>query len=571
MNKGTFVILIGPDGTGKSTISSHLQESLARDHTGFFGFHWRPGLLPKPGAKKNGTNDASDAQIAPAPPTEFTYGYILSTLRYLYYLVDFILGYWLIIKPKLNKGYLVIGERWYYDIIVHPQRYAFRLPKWIMKAGGYLVPTPDKIILLYGDPVLINRRKPELSAPEIQRHIDVIEHLISGNKRSIAIATDTTVSDSLEELDRKLFNKENPDGYWSVYPSRKNPKIYVHKNDSVANALKLVQAYTLPARLSKLFFTNIPEFLSRMILPKEYGSSLTNTLNLLLHRATKELKLEKYIASAYIGSTNNNQKITLQIDNNGTSVYAKCGNTTVSSKSLDNEANALTILKDLKNNCIMIPALIAKTSINSFTVIIESAAPQKHVDRRVQLELLDISAISCISEHESNQTSYKDLITDPTLFCLDKLDNIEQNNSSTIRQAISTIASIFENDEVIITTAHGDYAPWNTIKISNSTMYIFDWEYFGLNYPALFDLNHFTYMTSRLIKKFDPKETVIDMLNTHNDPRLQKYIAKTHIKENSLKGYCLLYLLIQLSREYKEHNCIPGYTIDCIRAIIDDK
>ncbi len=571
MRNGTFIILIGPDGTGKSTIASHLKDTLARDHKGFFSFHWRPGLLPKPGTQKNKKDDNLSGQTAPAPPTEFTYGYIISMLRYLYYLTDFILGYWFIIKPKLKKGYLVIGERWYYDIIVHPQRYAFRLPKWIMKAGGYLVPTPDKIILLYGDPILINRRKPELDPPEIQRHIDEIEHLISGNKRSIAIATDTTIANSLAELDRKLLNKELTNDYWSKYPSKTNPKIYIHKNDDVANALNLVQAYTLPARIAKSFFSNIPEFLSRMLLSKEYGSSRTNTLNLILDCSMQELKLDKCVASAYIGSKNNNQKITLQIENNGTLVYAKCGNTTVTSKSLNNEANALDILKDFSNDCITIPSLIVRTSINNYTVIIETPSPQKNNDRSSQLESIDISAISCISEYKINKISYKDLIADQTLFCLDEMGDIEQNDSATIEQAISNIISIFKNDVITTVSAHGDYTPWNTIKISSKNTYIFDWEYFGLDYPALFDLNHFIYMTSRLIKKLDPQETMISMLNTNGDSRIQEHITKLHIKQSTLKGYCLLYLLIQLSREYIEHNSISDYTIDCIKAIIVEK
>ncbi|HEC05352.1 MAG TPA: hypothetical protein ENJ12_00740, partial [Thiolapillus brandeum] len=108
--RGKFIVLVGPDGTGKTTVAQAIREMQGDRYAGIHCFHWRPGLLPVPGRRTT----AADTGQAGAPPRDFKYGTMLSLLRFFYYLTDFVLGYWLEIRPRLRRGELVIGERWYY-------------------------------------------------------------------------------------------------------------------------------------------------------------------------------------------------------------------------------------------------------------------------------------------------------------------------------------------------------------------------------------------------------------------------------------------------------------------------
>ena len=61
---GLFVVLLGPDGCGKSTLAELLGDRFATTFRRIWRFHWRPGLLPKLSRK----SAAPAASRAPEPP-----------------------------------------------------------------------------------------------------------------------------------------------------------------------------------------------------------------------------------------------------------------------------------------------------------------------------------------------------------------------------------------------------------------------------------------------------------------------------------------------------------------------
>jgi adenylate kinase len=73
-----------------------------------------------------------------------------------------VIGYWVIIYPKVARSHLVLGERYFPDVLVQPERYGFAVPYWLMRAASRLVPKPDLIVLLEDEPDVIHARKPEL-------------------------------------------------------------------------------------------------------------------------------------------------------------------------------------------------------------------------------------------------------------------------------------------------------------------------------------------------------------------------------------------------------------------------
>jgi len=167
---GLFVVVLGPDGSGKSTVSGLVLRNLERAFRRAWRFHWRPGLFRKLGRTANRHATGTDT---PAETSKY-HGFV-SLARFIYYWLDFVIGYWVVIYPVMARTGLVIGERYFPDVLVAPERYGFAVPRWLMRSVAWFVPRPDLIVLLKDDPDVIHARKPELSPARIGELMDAYE------------------------------------------------------------------------------------------------------------------------------------------------------------------------------------------------------------------------------------------------------------------------------------------------------------------------------------------------------------------------------------------------------------
>ena len=208
---GFFVVIIGPDGAGKSTINTSIQNVLSRGFRNIWHFHWRPKLLPKLGPTMPSNN--KNESVAP-PPKQSHYKGVVSLIRFLYYWMDFVFGYWLIIYPKRARATFVIGERYFPDVIVHPERYGFSVPEWFMRLAAAAVPSADMIILLKDTPEAIFNRKSELSVNMIRSQILSYEKEISHwhapnivhTSGGVTETSDTIVSLIVEACHQRIYS-----------------------------------------------------------------------------------------------------------------------------------------------------------------------------------------------------------------------------------------------------------------------------------------------------------------------------------------------------------------------------
>lgn len=161
---GMVVLLAGPDGSGKSTLA----RQLARSCDGLFKqqlvYHWRPGLLPRPGALLR-REYADPTKPHNRPP----HGRGLSLLLLAYYWMDFLLGEWLLGWSPKVRGLLIIRERGWWDVAVDPRRYRLDVPPRLVRFLGQFLRRPDLVFLLDATPETILSRKKELSAEEVAR------------------------------------------------------------------------------------------------------------------------------------------------------------------------------------------------------------------------------------------------------------------------------------------------------------------------------------------------------------------------------------------------------------------
>jgi len=157
---GMFMVILGPDGSGKTTVAEHLMEVLKpvfrRKHLA----HWRPGFLgwgPSVGVVTN-------------PHGLRPRGRVASAAHVLAFFLDDLLGFCLMIYPLLARTALVVFDRYFQDVLVDPKRYRYGGPAWLPRLLARFVPPRDQLLLVLDAPEgVILSRKNEVTPQEVCR------------------------------------------------------------------------------------------------------------------------------------------------------------------------------------------------------------------------------------------------------------------------------------------------------------------------------------------------------------------------------------------------------------------
>lgn len=170
MKKGLMVVFEGTDGSGKTTIIDNLPRFLGER----FGsgeivyYHWRPGFIKSPNRESN----ENTGKVCTDPHGKKPYGRLVSLGKFLYFNLDYILGYWFEVRRHLAAGKLVIFDRYYYDYYLDKQRYRLNISDTVLNFFLPLIPRPAITFLLHGDAQTLYERKREIPVGEIQRQLD---------------------------------------------------------------------------------------------------------------------------------------------------------------------------------------------------------------------------------------------------------------------------------------------------------------------------------------------------------------------------------------------------------------
>jgi len=161
---GKMVVVEGLDGSGKTTLSQFALEKLRNRGVPAIYFHWRPNLFPQLSELFYGKNSAYDdrGNLKPphsAPPSSR----ISSIFRVLYYALDFILGYYVKVRPLLSKRYVVVFDRYFYDMYLDPLRSRLKGVDRFTLFLSLFIPKPAGLIFVDANYEKILERKPELT------------------------------------------------------------------------------------------------------------------------------------------------------------------------------------------------------------------------------------------------------------------------------------------------------------------------------------------------------------------------------------------------------------------------
>jgi thymidylate kinase len=196
---GFFVVLIGPDGSGKSTIADALLSSPIAEKLFFKGhyFHGRFNYLPEMKVlftpwrwyyKNNRENhaifqgDTKEPELDTTPP----YSSLRTCVYLTYYIIDYLLGHFFRWKASIARK-LIVADRYFYDYYL--QKEFSNCPSRLLDKLQYVIPKPNLIVYLRNVSDVIYARKQELTIAEIDRQASTCRRLLGQLENGFIVET----------------------------------------------------------------------------------------------------------------------------------------------------------------------------------------------------------------------------------------------------------------------------------------------------------------------------------------------------------------------------------------------
>jgi serine acetyltransferase/thymidylate kinase len=129
--RGLLTACLGPDGSGKTSLMEALNEQPLMPFQHVDKMHLRPGLL-----RQSGTH------LKPRHVEEKPRGRAATLVKLVMFVVDYWLGYWITVRPKLVRATLMISHRYYDDVLVDPLRYRIAGTRWLVRMLLPVIPRP---------------------------------------------------------------------------------------------------------------------------------------------------------------------------------------------------------------------------------------------------------------------------------------------------------------------------------------------------------------------------------------------------------------------------------------------
>ncbi len=151
---GLTLVLLGPDGVGKSTIRDRLTQDLSPAFAAQRCIRWRPGIL---------VPLREDDAAVTRPHAHTPRGSAGSALHAFGFFLDNWLGYLLVVRPLMTRTGLAIYDRYFHDLVVDQKRYRYGGPLWLVRLLLRFLPGPDSLLFVFdASEKLIWSRKQQL-------------------------------------------------------------------------------------------------------------------------------------------------------------------------------------------------------------------------------------------------------------------------------------------------------------------------------------------------------------------------------------------------------------------------
>jgi thymidylate kinase len=169
---GITIVLLGADGSGKSSVAARLMEAL---HGTFYKdksrrYHWKPAVFLR---KRRADRPPTTNPHAQAPR-----GWLASQIMLGFHWVEFLAGSLLLCFPALFRNGMVLIERHHFDFIADPRRYRLRPPCGLVRLAFRLLHQPDLVFLLDAPALVLHARKAEMPLEETMQRREAYRSLI---------------------------------------------------------------------------------------------------------------------------------------------------------------------------------------------------------------------------------------------------------------------------------------------------------------------------------------------------------------------------------------------------------
>lgn len=162
--QGRWVVLVGPDGVGKTTVAQRLAEETRPFFRGFRYHHWIPPLT-RPLATEV---PAGGGKVPHHAPGTGPLAALAGTVRLARNFARAWLGFLLRVLPHLLRQRLVLGDRYHFNYLLDPPSVRYSGPQWLARLALRFSPHPALILRLTAPAEIVHARKKELSLAEIE-------------------------------------------------------------------------------------------------------------------------------------------------------------------------------------------------------------------------------------------------------------------------------------------------------------------------------------------------------------------------------------------------------------------
>jgi O-antigen/teichoic acid export membrane protein/thymidylate kinase len=195
---GVLMVILGPDGAGKSTTTQKTAEFFGPLFSGYRNIMWRPQvLMPSP---------KIEVPSFDPPHTKPAHGALRSVVKLFAVAADYCAAYPTLMWCLLSRRTLITIDRDVHDILVDQVRYRYGGPVWLMKIAVALAPLPEAMYLILDaeDDIILNRKN-EVTPEELSRQRKAYADLATKLPNSTVIRTDISVEASISQIAKSLF------------------------------------------------------------------------------------------------------------------------------------------------------------------------------------------------------------------------------------------------------------------------------------------------------------------------------------------------------------------------------
>lgn len=195
---GVSIVLVGPDGCGKTSVGVELQKRLAGTFYEEYvqHLHWKPRLL-------KGMADAAKPFGTPCTDPHGKPGRnpIMNSLYFLAHSLEIPPAWLLRVRPRLFRNMLVMIDRYYYDFMVDSKRYRMNVSeKWAWFMYRFM-PKPDLVFCLTAPTEVIQARKREVSPEETERQCRAYEKVAGRLPYGHVVDTNRPLDQVVDEVE----------------------------------------------------------------------------------------------------------------------------------------------------------------------------------------------------------------------------------------------------------------------------------------------------------------------------------------------------------------------------------